>query len=71
MPIVNYLVTFYPLEGEEPEIYYYQAEEEARNHFSLFGPDDSDLYSRITLSEFSWHPLLEEQETIIEELELA
>ena len=44
-----YTVCFIRIDSRPDEIYYYQKEEDARYHFSLFHGDDSGLYRSILL----------------------
>ena len=50
----SYIVRFYPY-GDNTEEFYYNTEEEAREHFELFRDDDSGLYGYIDLVKLDWY----------------
>ena len=49
-----YIVRFTHSDSPEIENFEWGIEEAARDHFELFGIEDSDIYSRIDLIEHDW-----------------
>lgn len=48
-----YIVRFVRRDGRAAEEYYYPKIEQAEEHYSLFLDDDSELYTRIELTDYN------------------
>lgn len=49
----DFIVRFVRADHKPDEEYYYNTEEQAREHLALFIDDDSELYSRIELTTYA------------------